>query len=330
MIGRRTTFIGLAIPALLVAGSGGMAETLKVVETMPANDGTLSGPGDDYFVRFDQPVDHLHSMIDILQNGKVMETLHPRFKTEPNVLFARAPTLAAGQIHHALVGPGSGRRDRVPGGGFVLGRERPALVGGEQRLRGSLFAGDGLVDPLAHLGGAAAALGALAASPENVDRTTGAGPDGGVDFSFPDGPADAKIHVPLTLPLCSCDLLAEEVKTRSQYSQGPVQAGEKPFKRYFSRASRKAGSIGWGALPLSRTTVISAAAMQRSSLKAAEATVIELVPILSTPVPSSTFPGQCDSARNDTVMPAEMPRKPSSRGAIMPMSRMKVRRAVSM
>jgi len=97
MIGRRTTFIGLAIPAILVAGSGGMAQTLKVLETMPANDGTLSGISGDYFVRFDKPVDHLHSVIHIMQNGKVVETLHPRFKTEPNVLFARAPNLAAGK-----------------------------------------------------------------------------------------------------------------------------------------------------------------------------------------------------------------------------------------
>ncbi|MGE5149249.1 MAG: copper resistance protein CopC [Rhodospirillaceae bacterium] len=96
MIGRRTTFISLAIPALLVAGPGGMAQTLKVLETMPAKDGTLSGVGGDYFVRFDKPVDHLHSTIDITQNGKLVETLHPRFKTEPNVLFARAPSLAPG------------------------------------------------------------------------------------------------------------------------------------------------------------------------------------------------------------------------------------------
>ena len=66
-----------------------------------------------------------------------------------------------------------------------------------------------LVDPLAQLGGTAAALGAFATGPEYVDGATGAGPDGGVNFSFPDGPADAKIHVPLTLPLCSCDLLAD-------------------------------------------------------------------------------------------------------------------------
>jgi methionine-rich copper-binding protein CopC len=97
MVGRRTTLIGLAIPALLVAGPGGMAQTLKVLETMPAKDGTLSSAGGDYFVRFDKPVDHLHSTIDITQNGKVVQTLHPRFKTEPNVLFARAPTLAPGK-----------------------------------------------------------------------------------------------------------------------------------------------------------------------------------------------------------------------------------------
>ena len=79
---------------------------------------------------------------------------------------------------------------------------------------------------------------------------------------------------------------------------------------------------------MSRTTVISAAAMQVASLKAAEPTVMELVPIFITPVPSSTWPGQCNSARKLTVMPAEMPRVPSA-PVIRPMSRMKVRRAVS-
>src|SRR5258708_31119877 len=33
-----------------------------------------SSVGSDYFVRFDQPVDHIHSMIDIKQDGKVLET----------------------------------------------------------------------------------------------------------------------------------------------------------------------------------------------------------------------------------------------------------------
>ena len=94
MIRRRITFIGFAVPALLVAGH---AVAQKVIETMPAKDGTLSRVGGDYFVRFDQPVDHIHSMIDIKQDGKVLETLHPRLKSEPNVLFARAPNLKPGK-----------------------------------------------------------------------------------------------------------------------------------------------------------------------------------------------------------------------------------------
>jgi methionine-rich copper-binding protein CopC len=94
MIGRRFTFIGLVIPA---AFAGGSVRAQKVIETMPANDGTLSSVGGDYFVRFDEPVDHIHSTLDIKQNGRTVQVLHPRFKTEPNVLFARAPTLAPGK-----------------------------------------------------------------------------------------------------------------------------------------------------------------------------------------------------------------------------------------
>jgi methionine-rich copper-binding protein CopC len=32
----------------------------------------------------------------IKQNGSVVQTLQPRFKTEPELLFARAPSLKAG------------------------------------------------------------------------------------------------------------------------------------------------------------------------------------------------------------------------------------------
>jgi methionine-rich copper-binding protein CopC len=94
MVGRPITLITLAVPAFLMAGH---AAAQKVIETMPAKDGTLSSVGGDYFVRFDQPVDHIHSMIDIKQDGKVLETLHPRLKSEPNVLFARAPNLKPGK-----------------------------------------------------------------------------------------------------------------------------------------------------------------------------------------------------------------------------------------
>jgi methionine-rich copper-binding protein CopC len=103
MIGRRIAVISLAIPGILVAQRSS-AQALKLLETMPAHDSTLSGVHDDFFVRFDQPVDHLHSVIDIRQDGKVVKTLHPRFGSKPNVLFARAPILGPGKyVMHWLV-----------------------------------------------------------------------------------------------------------------------------------------------------------------------------------------------------------------------------------
>jgi methionine-rich copper-binding protein CopC len=94
MIGRRFTLIGLVIPAFF---AGNSARAQKVVDTMPAKDGTLSGVRDEYFIRFDKPVDHIHSTIDILQNGKKVQTLRPRLNSEPTVLFARAPNLSPGK-----------------------------------------------------------------------------------------------------------------------------------------------------------------------------------------------------------------------------------------
>jgi methionine-rich copper-binding protein CopC len=94
MIGRRFTFIGLVIPAVF---AGAPVRAQKVVETMPTKDGTLSGVRGEYFIRFDQPVDHIHSTIDIMQDGKKVQTLRPRLNSEPTVLFARAPNLAPGK-----------------------------------------------------------------------------------------------------------------------------------------------------------------------------------------------------------------------------------------
>ncbi len=63
---------------------------------MPANGAKIDGVPTDYYVRFNRPVDHIHSSLIIKQNGAVVQTLQPRFKTEPEVLFARAPALAPG------------------------------------------------------------------------------------------------------------------------------------------------------------------------------------------------------------------------------------------
>jgi len=72
------------------------AQPFRVMETMPANGAVISGISSEYYVRFDRPVDHLQSFFLIKSQGKVVERLDLRYKTEPNVLFARAPTLAPG------------------------------------------------------------------------------------------------------------------------------------------------------------------------------------------------------------------------------------------
>src|ERR1700756_979569 len=84
------------IVSALVAASGARAEDLKVIETGPAANAVLSGPSDGFFVRFNQPVDHINSRLMVKRGNDVVETLVPRLQSNPNVLFARAPTLAPG------------------------------------------------------------------------------------------------------------------------------------------------------------------------------------------------------------------------------------------
>ncbi|MBS0524738.1 MAG: copper resistance protein CopC [Proteobacteria bacterium] len=96
MIERRI-FLALGAAAAVTAGRGSKAaEPAKVLETMPANGARIDGAATDYYVRFSQPVDHIHSVLLIKQNGSVVQTLQPRFKTEPTVLFARAPSMKPG------------------------------------------------------------------------------------------------------------------------------------------------------------------------------------------------------------------------------------------
>lgn len=50
------------------------------------------------------PVDHIQSRLYVRQDDKTVATLQPRFKAEPNVLFARAPELVSGryQLHWSV------------------------------------------------------------------------------------------------------------------------------------------------------------------------------------------------------------------------------------
>ena len=63
---------------------------------MPADRAVLNNASGEFYVRFDRPVDHIRSLMFVKQDGVVVRALHPRFKTEPDVLFAMALPLPSG------------------------------------------------------------------------------------------------------------------------------------------------------------------------------------------------------------------------------------------
>ena len=96
MISRRLTIAGLSTAALLGGLAPAWADDVRVMQSMPAASAVIGGRGSEFFVRFDRPVDHIHSTLAIMKDGKLVEQLHPRLESATDVLFARAPTLPAG------------------------------------------------------------------------------------------------------------------------------------------------------------------------------------------------------------------------------------------
>lgn len=78
---------------------------VRVVESTPAANAHIGRKSSAFFVRFDRPVDHRKSTLVIAQGDKVIERLHPRLESAPEVLFAAAPTLPPGdyKLHWAVI-----------------------------------------------------------------------------------------------------------------------------------------------------------------------------------------------------------------------------------
>jgi methionine-rich copper-binding protein CopC len=94
---RGITTFGLASVGLLLPPAGAGAQNIRVLESTPAANAAISGVGSAFSVRFDKPVDHIHSVFVVKRGSEIVETLQPRFQTAPQVLFARAPTLPPGE-----------------------------------------------------------------------------------------------------------------------------------------------------------------------------------------------------------------------------------------
>lgn len=100
---------GLAF--LLVPLSGAAAQPVHVVEFRTLAD----GPNARYIVLFDSAVNHELSRLSITQGDRVLQTLRPVLRAEPNVLAASAPLLRPGtyELHWTVK---SGRDGEVTEG----------------------------------------------------------------------------------------------------------------------------------------------------------------------------------------------------------------------
>ena len=96
MKSRRFEMIGLLSLSLMNLSPQAWAHDVPLAESPPSVRAVFDGRNVEFFLRFDRPVDHVHSRIAIMRDGKVVKMLNPRLEAQPDVLFARAATLSPG------------------------------------------------------------------------------------------------------------------------------------------------------------------------------------------------------------------------------------------
>jgi methionine-rich copper-binding protein CopC len=98
---RRVALVGLFAMAFSASAT---AQDVQVMDSAPKAQAVIGEPGSSFFVRFDRPIDHIHSNLSIWRDGRLVEQLQPRLESAPDVLFARAPTLPPGayMLHWAV------------------------------------------------------------------------------------------------------------------------------------------------------------------------------------------------------------------------------------
>jgi len=103
----RRLMIAAPLMAIAVCEANAQQATddVRVTESAPAANAHIGRKSSAFFVRFDRPVDHIKSTLVIKQGDKVIERLHPRLESSPQVLFASAPTLPPGQymLHWTVI-----------------------------------------------------------------------------------------------------------------------------------------------------------------------------------------------------------------------------------
>jgi methionine-rich copper-binding protein CopC len=102
--GRRLVLAGLLAVLAVGIWKPAAAQDVSVLDSAPKAKAVIGEPSSSFFVRFDRPIDHIHSRLSIWRDGQLVEQLQPRLESSPEVLFARAPTLPPGEymLHWAV------------------------------------------------------------------------------------------------------------------------------------------------------------------------------------------------------------------------------------
>jgi methionine-rich copper-binding protein CopC len=120
MISRRHSILAGTSAGLLALVPVAHAQ-VTVLDSQPKANAVIGRRSSAFYVRFDGLVDHEDSRLAVMHDGKVVEVLHPRLESAPNVLFARAPTLQPGNytLHWRVGGP-TPQQGEIP---FTVGKD---------------------------------------------------------------------------------------------------------------------------------------------------------------------------------------------------------------
>jgi methionine-rich copper-binding protein CopC len=86
-----------AVPAILLSPAVADARALHVQDSTPAAQAIIAGRHAEYVIHFDGLVDHRASRMEIIQSGRVVQTLVPLDDSAPDVLFASGETPRPGK-----------------------------------------------------------------------------------------------------------------------------------------------------------------------------------------------------------------------------------------
>ena len=82
---------------LLMSTTSAPARPMHVLASTPSAETIMHGRNAQYVVRFDGPVDHVQSRLEILRDGHVVQRLTPLLDSAADVLFASAPAPEPGR-----------------------------------------------------------------------------------------------------------------------------------------------------------------------------------------------------------------------------------------